>query len=226
MDLIRLENVSKSFGNKKVIDNISYNFEAGKIYGIVGTNGCGKSVLFKLISGLMKASSGKIIVNKTVVGKNGAIPADLGLLIEHPGFLPNLTGFENLDLLAAIKNKITKADIDEILKEVSLYQDKDVKVKNYSLGMLQRLGIAQALMEKPKLLLLDEPFNSMDHEGVVELRGIIKSYVRNSGATMLITSHNKEDIDILSDHVLVLKNGKFNELKDWEKYSIFFCWKL
>ena len=222
MDLIRLENVFKAFGNKKVIDNISYNFEAGKIYGIVGTNGCGKSVLFKLISGLMKASFGKIIVNKTVVGKNGAIPADLGLLIEHPGFLPNLTGFENLDLLASIKNKITKADIEEILKEVSLYQDKDVKVKNYSLGMLQRLGIAQALMEKPKLLLLDEPFNSMDHEGVVELREIIKSYVKNSGATMLITSHNKEDIDILSDHVLVLKNGKLSELKDWGKTQSFF----
>lgn len=221
MDLIRLEKVSKAFGNKKVIDDISYNFEAGKIYGIVGTNGCGKSVLFKLISGLMKASSGKIIVNKTVVGKNGTIPADLGLLIEHPGFLPNLTGFENLDQLAAIKNKITKADIEEILKEVSLYQDKDVKVKKYSLGMLQRLGIAQAFMEKPKLLLLDEPFNSMDHEGVVELREIIKSYIRNSGATMLITSHNKEDIDILSDQVLVLKNGKLKELKDWEKTQSF-----
>lgn len=223
MDLIRLENVSKAFGNKKVIDNISYNFEAGKIYGIVGTNGCGKSVLFKLISGLMKASSGKIIVNNVVVGKNGAMPADLGLLIEHPGFLPNLTGFENLDQLAAIKNKITKTDIEEILKEVALYQDKDIKVKKYSLGMLQRLGIAQALMEKPKLLLLDEPFNSMDHEGVVELREIIKSYIRNSGATMLITSHNKEDIDILSDQVLVLKNGKLKELKDWEKNSIFFA---
>ena len=211
MDLIRLENVSKAFGNKLVIDNISYNFEAGKIYGIVGTNGCGKSVLFKLISGLMKASSGKIIVGNVIVGQKGAMPEDLGLLIEHPGFLPNLTGFENLDQLAAIKNKITKIDIEEVLKEVSLYQDKDVKVKNYSLGMLQRLGIAQALMERPKILLLDEPFNSMDHEGVVELREIIKNYVRNNGVTMLITSHNKEDIDILSDKVLVLKNGKLKD---------------
>ena len=99
----------------------------------------------------MKASTGKIIVNKTVVGKNGAMPADLGLLIKGPGFFPNLTGFENLDQLAAIKNKITETDIEAVLKEVSLYQDKDVKVKNYSLGMLQRLGIAQVLMEEPKL---------------------------------------------------------------------------
>ena len=212
MDCIRLENVSKHFGNKIVIDHISYRFETGKIYCIVGTNGCGKSVLFKLISGLMKASSGKVVVNNVVVGKNGAMPADLGLLIEHPGFLPNLTGFENLEQLAAIQNKITKIEIAEVLKEVSLYQDKDVKVKNYSLGMLQRLGIAQALMEKPKILLLDEPFNSMDYEGVQELREIIHSYVRRNGVTMLITSHNKEDIDVLSDEVLVLKNGKLNTL--------------
>ena len=212
MDCIRLENVSKHFGNKIVIDHISYRFETGKIYGIVGTNGCGKSVLFKLISGLMKASSGKVVINNVVVGKNGAMPTDLGLLIEHPGFLPNLTGFENLEQLAAIQNKITKKEIAIVLKEVSLYQDKDVKVKNYSLGMLQRLGIAQALMEKPKILLLDEPFNSMDYEGVQELREIIKSYVRKNGVTMLITSHNKEDIDVLSDEVLVLKNGKLNTL--------------
>lgn len=212
MDCIRLENVSKQFGNKIVIDDISYRFGTGKIYGIVGTNGCGKSVLFKLISGLMKASSGKVVVNGVVVGKNGAMPTDLGLLIEHPGFLPNLTGFENLEQLAAIQNKISKKEIAIVLKEVSLYQDKDVKVKNYSLGMLQRLGIAQALMEKPKILLLDEPFNSMDYEGVEELREIIKSYVRKNGVTMLITSHNKEDIDVLSDEVLILKNGKLNIL--------------
>ena len=162
----------------------------------------------------MKPTSGEIVVGNVKVGKNGAMPLDVGLLIEHPGFLPNLTGLENLEQLAAIKNQIARKEIEEVLKKVSLYQDKDVKVKNYSLGMLQRLGIAQALMEKPKILLLDEPFNSMDYEGVEELRIVIKEYVRDNGATMIVTSHNKDDIEILSDVVLQLKNGKLNILKD------------
>lgn len=214
MECIKIEHLSKRFEKKRVIDDVSYVFESGKIYGIVGQNGCGKSVLFKLISGLMKPTSGEVVVGGVIVGKNGAMPPDMGLLIEHPGFLPNLTGLENLEQLAAIKNKIAKSEIEEILNKVSLYQDKDVKVKNYSLGMLQRLGIAQALMETPKILLLDEPFNSMDYEGVEELRNIIKNYVQINGVTMIITSHNKTDIEMLSDVVLVLKNGKLTELKE------------
>lgn len=214
MDCIKIEHLSKKFKKKIVIDDVSYIFKTGIIYGIVGSNGCGKSVLFKLISGLMKPSSGQIVVGDVVVGKNGNMPLDIGLLIEHPGFLPNLTGLENLEQLAAIRARITKKDVEEVLKKVSLYQSKDVKIKNYSLGMLQRLGIAQALMENPKILLLDEPFNSMDYEGVEEIREIIKNYVRNNDVTMMITSHNKDDIEILSDVVLVLKNGKLNELKD------------
>lgn len=212
MNCIRIEHLSKNFETKLVLDDISYVFESDKIYGIVGSNGCGKSVFFKLISGLMKATSGEIKIGNVTVGKNGAMPIDVGILIEHPGFLPNLTALENLEQLAAIRNKITKTDIEDILKVVSLYQDKDTKVKNFSLGMLQRLGIAQALMEKPKILLLDEPFNSMDYQGVEELREIIKSYVRKNQVTMLITSHNKDDIEILSDVVLSLKNGKLVNL--------------
>ena len=208
MDCIKVDHLSKIFGKKCVIDDVSYVFESGKIYGIVGTNGCGKSVLFKMLSGLMKPTIGKITVGSVIVGGNGSMPLDVGLLIEHPGFLPSLTALENLEQLAAIKNKITKKEIEEVLNKVGLYQDKDVKVKNYSLGMLQRLGIAQALMENPKILLLDEPFNSMDYEGVEELRKIIKSYARKNHITMLVTSHNKEDIEVLSDIVLELKNGK------------------
>ncbi len=208
MNCIKVDHLSKIFGEKYVIDDVSYVFESGKIYGIVGTNGCGKSVLFKMLSGLMKPTTGKITVGSVIVGENGSMPLDVGLLIEHPGFLPSLTALENLEQLAAIKNKITKKEIEEVLNKVGLYQDKDVKVKNYSLGMLQRLGIAQALMENPKVLLLDEPFNSMDYEGVEELRKIIKSYARKNHITMLVTSHNKEDIEVLSDIVLELKNGK------------------
>lgn len=211
MESIKLKNVTKRFEKKVVIDDVSYTFENGKIYGIAGTNGSGKSVLFKLISGLMKTTKGDVVVGGINIGKRGTMPNDLSILIEHPGFLPNLTGMENLQLLASIKNKITKKEIEETLKKVSLYQDKDVKVKKYSLGMLQRLGIAQALMEKPKILLLDEPFNSMDYEGVNELRKLIKEYVNEKCATLLVTSHNKEDIDILADEVIVLKDGKLKK---------------
>ncbi len=210
MGCIKLEHLTKRFENKVVIDDVSYDFETGKIYGIIGINGSGKSVLFKLIAGLMKPTSGKIVVGDIIVGKNGMMPLDLGILIEYPGFLPGLTGLENLEQLSKIKNKITKKDIEQVLKQVSLFGDKDVKVKNYSLGMLQRLGVAQAIMENPKILLLDEPFNSMDFEGVEELRKVIKTYVKNSGATLIVTSHNREDIEILSDEVIILKNGKLN----------------
>lgn len=214
MNCIELNNVSKSFGLKTVIDNISYCFENGKIYGLVGSNGCGKSVLFKMICGIMKATSGKITVCGTEVWKNGNIPQDIGILIENPAFLPDLTGFKNLKDLASIRNIITNEDIENALKSVSLYESKDVKVKKYSLGMLQRLGIAQALMEKPKILLLDEPFNSIDEAGILELRKTIKNYVKSNGATLLITSHNKEDIISLADKIITLRNGSFEEIID------------
>ncbi len=208
MVTIELKNVSKFFGKKKVIDEVSYTFEAGKVYGIVGVNGCGKSVLFKMISGLMKLSTGEIIVSGIKVGEKGKMPHDIGILIEHPGFLPDITGMKNLKELASIKNIINERDIEEVLKQVSLFKDKDVKVKHYSLGMLQRLGIAQALMESPKILLLDEPFNSMDEQGVIELRSVVKNYVLENGATLLVSSHNKQDIDFLADEVLFLEDGK------------------
>ena len=199
---------------KKVIDNVSYCFECGKIYGLVGNNGCGKSVLFKMISGLMKTTYGEIKVSGVEICKQGNMPKDIGILIETPGFLPDLTGFQNLKELASIRNIIGSKDIENILKVVSLYDSKDTKVKNYSLGMLQRLGVAQSLMEKPKILLLDEPFNSMDEDGVLEMRQIIKNYVKKNNVTMLISSHNKEDINILADKIIILKNGKFDEVID------------
>lgn len=209
MTCIELRNVVKRFDKKVVINDITYNFEAGNIYGIIGSNGCGKSVLFKLISGLMRPTQGSIIVDGVHVGVKGAMPPNVGLLIEHPGFLPNISGIENLEQLASIRNVAKKEDIEDALKKVSLYADKDTKVKNYSLGMLQRLGIAQALMERPSILLLDEPFNSMDADGVEELRLMIKKYVDDHSATMLVTSHNREDIDVLADIVISLKNGRF-----------------
>lgn len=214
MNCIELTNVSKHFGKKIVIDNVSYCFECGKIYGLVGNNGCGKSVLFKMISGLMKTTHGEIKVLETEVCKQGSMPIDIGILIETPGFLPDMTGFQNLKELASIRNIIGNKEIENILRVVSLYESKDTKVKNYSLGMLQRLGVAQALMEKPKILLLDEPFNSMDENGISELRQVIKNYVIENNATILITSHNKDDIDALADKIIILKNGTFDSIFD------------
>lgn len=208
MTCIELHNVVKRFDKKTVINDITFSFETEKNYGIVGSNGCGKSVLFKLISGLMRPTRGSIVVNGVYVGEKGSMPQDIGILIEHPGFLPNMSGMENLQLLASIRKVAKQKDIEDALRKVALYADKDNKVKNYSLGMLQRLGIAQALMEKPKILLLDEPFNSMDIEGVEELRHMIREYVVDMSATMLITSHNREDIDVLSDSVISLRDGK------------------
>ncbi len=218
MKCIEIKNLFKKFKNKVVINNLSYDFEREKIYGIVGSNGCGKSVLFKLISGLVIATSGEIIIDGVKVGKEFS-NLNLGIIIEHPGFLPNLTGFENLKQLASIKNKITDKDIIDTLKKVSLYNDMDYKVKNYSLGMLQRLGIAQALMEKPKILLLDEPFNSIDFEGVKELRKLIKEYKEHNNATIILTSHNIEDIEILADEIILMDNGNLKKIVDKQKDS-------
>ena len=206
MNCIKVDHLSKIFGKKYVIDDVSYVFESGKIYGIVGTNGCGKSVLFKMLSGLMKPTTGKITVGSVIVGENGSMPLDVGLLIEHPGFLPSLTALENLEQLAAIKNKITKKEIEEVLNKVGLYQDKDVKVKNYSLGMLQRLGIAQALMENPKILLLDEPFNSIDVTYITQLKSILKTF--KGKTTILISSHILDTLNDLCDSFILLKNGE------------------
>lgn len=218
MKCIEIKNLFKKFKNKVVINDLSYDFEREKIYGIVGSNGCGKSVLFKLISGLVIATSGEIIIDGVKVGKEFS-NLNLGIIIEHPGFLPNLTGFENLKQLASIKNKITDKDIIDTLKKVSLYKDMDYKVKNYSLGMLQRLGIAQALMEKPKILLLDEPFNSIDFEGVKELRKLIKEYKEHNNATIILTSHNIEDIEILADEIILMDNGNLKKIVDKQKDS-------
>nr|WP_282926254.1 ABC transporter ATP-binding protein [Helcococcus kunzii] len=143
--------------------------------------------------------------------KMGDIPKNLGILIESPGFISDLTGFENLEILASIRNIISKKDINNILETVNLQEDKNTKVKNYSLGMLQRLGVAQAIMENPDILILDEPFNSLDAEGVIELRNIINRYVSENDVTMLITSHNKDDIDFMTDEIIRIEDKKLKK---------------
>lgn len=207
---IELHNVTKSFKKNCILEEVSYQFEYGKIYGIIGENGCGKSVIFKLISGLLFPSSGEILVNGEVL-KKGDFPNDIGILIESPGFLPQYTGLENLELLASVKNICPKEELEQSMKFVGLAPTNTTKVKHYSLGMLQRLGIAQAIMEKPSIVLLDEPFNSMDEKGVEDIRRKLKERLKKSEILTIITSHNRKDIEFLCDEVVMLQNRKLEK---------------
>lgn len=199
--MIVLNDVTKTLDNNKILDNVNLVIQDGKTYGFVGRNGSGKSVLFKLIVGLFLPTSG------TVEFKNVNIQREVRALIEKPNFIDELTGFENLKLLASIQNQITDDDIIEILKELDLYNDKDKKYLKYSLGMKQKLGIAQVFMEGPKYMILDEPFAGLDEKSVNIVRNMLLEY-KKQGVTILLSSHVKEDIDLLCDEVYEVKHGK------------------
>lgn len=205
--IIKVENVVKKFGADTVLNNISIEFESGKIYGILGRNGSGKTVLFKTIIGFLKPSGGKVIVNGKEIGKDTDFADNIGIIIETPGFLSSYTGFKNLEYLAGIKNLIGKKEIRESMERVGLDPDSKKKVGKYSLGMRQRLGIAQAIMENPDILILDEPMNGLDHQGVEEVREILRN-LRDEGKTIILASHNKEDIETLCDEVYEMDRGK------------------
>ena len=182
-------------------------FYPGKIYGFVGRNGSGKTVLMKMILGFIKPTSGTIKVNGKQVGKEIDIPDDIGAIIETPGFLPEYSAFQNLKLMAMIRGKITNERIRETIKLVGLDPDSKKHVGKYSLGMRQRLGIAQAIMEDPQILLLDEPLNGLDNEGVEEMRNVLLKQ-KEQGKLIIIASHSKEDIDILCDEIFRFDHGK------------------
>lgn len=212
MSLIELRNVSKSFKGLSLFENLSVSFEKGKIYGIVGHNGSGKSVLFKMMCGFVFPDQGSVIVNGEELGKNKRFPENFGIIIDKPGYLGDKTGFENLRYLADIQNKISDEKIKETLERVGLSHTIMQKVKNYSLGMKQKLAIAQAIMEDQDILLLDEPFNGLDVDSVENIRDLLKS-LNNQGKTIFLTSHNNEDIDILCDHVFRVRNYSLEQLK-------------
>ena len=207
---IELKNISKSFKKEKVLDDISYTFNEKKIYGIVGANGSGKSVLLKVLAGLYKASSGEVLFNGENYQKERIFPHFIGAAIEYPGFINDLTGWENLLLLAGIRNIIGKEEINEILDVVGLSKDKDKKYGTYSLGMRQKLSLAQALMEKPLVIFLDEPFNGIDRASVKK----IKKYLvlqKEEKVLIIITTHIKDDLEDLVDEKLYLEDGKLYE---------------
>lgn len=211
-----LENISKKIKNKVILDNISIEFENSKIYGFVGRNGSGKTMLFRAICGLMKLDSGRILLDDKVLHKDMDILPNTGIIIENAGLYSEYTGLKNLQLLANINKKIGEDEVREALTRVGLDPDDKRTVRKYSLGMKQRLIIAQAIMEKPDIILLDEPTNALDEDGVEEIRNIIQDE-RKRGAIVLIASHNKDDIKLLSDKVFYMENGCIVKEEENEK---------
>ena len=203
---IEVQNVVKRFRDQVVLKNVSISFEKGKIHGIVGRNGSGKTVLFKCICGLMHPEEGVILVNGKRVGRDVDMPEDIGAIIEAPGFLPNYSGYKNLRFLANIRRKIGKEEILNVLKTLGLDPESRKHVGKYSLGMRQRLGIAQAIMEDPEILILDEPMNGLDNAGVQDIRALLLE-LKAQGKTILLASHNHEDIAALCDTVHEMDGG-------------------
>ncbi|MCD2493427.1 ATP-binding cassette domain-containing protein [Lacrimispora sp. NSJ-141] len=207
MDCIQVRNVTKRFNQFIALNNISLTFEEGKIHGIVGRNGSGKTVLFKCICGFMYPELGEIIVNGKRIGKDTDIAEDVGIIIENPGFLPNYSGYKNLRFLAELSGNVKKTRIEDVLELVGLDPSNRKNVGKYSMGMRQRLGIAQAILENPSLLILDEPMNGLDNQGVKDMRRLFLS-LKEEGKTILLASHNKEDISVLCDTVIEMDHGE------------------
>ncbi len=203
IDGVEVRHVYKSFGRERVLIDVNLSIPPGSIHGVVGNNGSGKTVLMKCICGFMKCDQGVILVNGRQVGKEVDFPDRLGVIIETPGFIPNLSGYKNLKILAALKGRIGKQTIRETMRKVGLDPDMKKTVAKYSLGMRQRLGIAQAIMEDPSVLILDEPFNGLDRYGVAEIRDLLRG-LKEAGKSILLASHNAQDIEVLCDDVMDL----------------------
>ncbi|MCX8046274.1 MAG: ATP-binding cassette domain-containing protein [Anoxybacillus gonensis] len=209
---IELQDVCKSFKGVPVFQHVNVMIEKGKTYGIMGPNGSGKSVFFKLICGFLKPDTGIVRVDGKEIGLNNRFPDHFGIIIERPGYIANKTGFQNLKELALIKNQIDDQKIRKTMERVGLDPDAKQKVKHYSLGMKQKLALAQAIMEDQQTLILDEPFNALDRTSVDNIRQMLLSF-KTEGKTMLITSHNQEDIDILCDHVFEINQYTLQQIK-------------
>lgn len=207
MNYVEVTNVSKKYKDRNLVENVSFEVKKGEILGIVGLNGSGKTVLLKCMCGLMEYSSGTIKVNDKIIGKQCEYPSNMGVIIETPGFLPYYSGIKNLEYLASLRKKISKQDIKDVLVKVGLAGEEKKLVAKYSLGMKQRLGIAQAIMEDPEFLILDEPMNGLDKEGIEDVRKLLLE-MKAEGKTMIITSHNEEDIKVLCDKVIEMDKGK------------------
>ena len=204
---IKVEALSKKINGAMVLKDISCEFVSGNIYGIVGKNGSGKTMLLREIAGLIRPTKGSISVDGKMLHHDISFPPNLGLIIEKPDFLNYLTGFENLKILAEIRHRVTDDKIKDLMKKFSLEPNSKQTVKKYSLGMKQKIGIIQAIMENPDILILDEPFNALDEDTVLLVRNLLLQY-RKDGKLIVITSHHREDIDAICNHIYRMEEGQ------------------
>lgn len=206
--MVEIKNYCKSIKSRPILNNVSYNFEYGKIYGLYGHNGSGKTMLLRAIAGLLVPDSGSVVIDGKVLHKDMSFPPSIGIVIENMNLLPQYNAFDNLKILGKIKKTATNEDITTALERVGL--KSDLKVKKFSLGMKQRLNIAQAVFEKQKIILLDEPTNALDNDGVQLIYKLLKEE-KERGALVVITTHHKEDLEEVCDVVLKMTEGELHE---------------
>ncbi len=204
---IEIKNYTKIIKGSTVLDNINVVFESGKIYGLKGKNGSGKTMLMRAISGLIRPSSGEVMVENEVLGRDISFPRSIGVLIENPAFLANETGFSNLRMLADLGEGVSNEDIEAVLSELGLDSKDKKSYKKYSLGMKQKLGIAAAVMEHPDIIILDEPINALDQDSVEVVKKIIIRE-RDRGAVIILACHDTEELEYLSDEIVCIQDGK------------------
>lgn len=205
-DIIEVRGLSLTIGKTAILNDVTVSLEAGKIHGLIGRNGSGKTMLMKCICGFIRPTRGVVVVDGKRVGKDVDFPKNMGIIIETPGFIPYYSGYKNLKLLAGLRNKIGKEEIIQAMERTGLDPKLKRHVKKYSLGMRQRLGLAQAIMEDPDILILDEPMNGLDKDGVEDMRRYLID-LREQGKTILIASHSSEDISVLCDAVFEMEKG-------------------
>lgn len=210
--MIEVDHVFLTLKKTAILTDISVNFERGKIHGLIGRNGSGKTMLMKCICGFVNPTNGMITVDGKQIGKDCDFPENTGIIIEIPGFIPYYSGYKNLKQLAGLQKKITADDIRSAMRAVGLDPELKRHVRKYSLGMKQRLGLAQAIMEDPALLILDEPMNGLDKDGVSDMRQYLLA-LKERGKTILIASHSAEDIDALCDTVYEMDKGKLCQVR-------------
>lgn len=205
--VVRLEDYCKSFKSAEVLKNINLTLESGKVIGLKGKNGSGKAMLMRAISGLILPTSGKVYINDKELGRHISFPPSIGILIENPSFISNYTGFKNLKILASIQNRISDDEIRDAIRKVGLDPDDKRTFKKYSLGMKQRLGIAAAIMERPDIVILDEPINALDEAGAGLIKGLLDELKAN-GSLIIIACHDTEELNYLSDEIYEIYDGE------------------
>lgn len=209
MEII-IQNYTKKIGKATVLSDISLTLEGGRIYGFVGRNGSGKTMLMRAVTGLILPTQGSVSIDGKELGRDISFPPNTGLLLESPGFIPGYSGFQNLKYIAMLQKKIGDAEIRAAMTAVGLDPDEKKSFRKYSLGMKQKLGIAAAMMEDPDLLILDEPFNALDEDTVNKVRDLIRS-LRREGRIVILACHDRGEIDLLCDEIVHLKDGKMVE---------------